>query len=43
MDTRFERMETRFEHLEKRFERLETTVVDGNTALMSAILSLGPR
>ena len=49
-DARFDGLENRFDHLgarvdvlETRFDKLEKMVSDGNAALMSAILNLGPR
>ena len=38
---RMDGLESRMDRLENRMDRLEKTVIDGNAALMSAILSLG--
>jgi predicted nuclease with TOPRIM domain len=43
LEARFDKLEARFDKLEARFDALEKTVIDGNAALMSAILNLAPR
>jgi predicted nuclease with TOPRIM domain len=38
---RMDKLEVRMDRLEVRMDRLEKTVIDGNTALMAAIVALG--
>jgi predicted nuclease with TOPRIM domain len=43
LEERMDRLEERMGRLEERMDRLEKTVVDGNAAIMSALLKMAPR
>ena len=43
MDARFDAMDARFDRMDARFLELTKLVIDGNTAILSAVMALGKR